>query len=57
VYADTEEYLTGVAKDVLDSLAGDPHLSDAQAAAASWSQPGTGSTPGIAGIAGRVSGL
>ena len=57
VYADTEEYLTGDAKDVLDSLAGDPHLSDAQAAAAAWSQPGTGSTPGIAGIAGRVSGL
>jgi hypothetical protein len=38
VYADTEDYLTGVAKDVLDSVAGDPHMSDAQAAAASWSQ-------------------
>src|ERR1700677_3125957 len=38
VYADTEDYLTGVAKDVLDSVAGDPHMSDAQATAASWSQ-------------------
>jgi hypothetical protein len=38
VYADTENYLTGVAKDVLDSIAGDPHMTDAQAAAASWSQ-------------------
>ena len=38
VYADTENYLTGVAKNVTDALAGDPHLTDAQAAAASWSQ-------------------
>lgn len=29
VYADTEDYLTGVAEDVPDALAGDPHLSDA----------------------------
>ena len=38
VYADTEQYLTGVAKHVTVALAGDPHLSDAQAAQASWSQ-------------------
>ena len=38
VYADTENYLTGVAKNVTDALAGDPHMTDAQAAAASWSQ-------------------
>jgi hypothetical protein len=37
-YADTENYLTGVAKDVTDALAGDPHMTDQQAAKASWSQ-------------------
>ena len=38
VYADTEQYLTGVAKHVTVAVAGDPHLSDGQAAQASWSQ-------------------
>jgi hypothetical protein len=38
VYADTEKYLVGVAKNVTDALAGDPHMTDAQAAQASWSQ-------------------
>jgi hypothetical protein len=37
-YSDTEEFLTGVTKDVVDSFAGDPHLTDQQAAQASWSQ-------------------
>jgi hypothetical protein len=54
VYADTEQYLTGVAKHVTVAVAGDPHLSDGQAARASWSQdaaavtgaptPGSGTT-------------
>jgi hypothetical protein len=38
VYADTEKYLVGVAKNVTDALVGDPHMTDAQAAQASWSQ-------------------
>ena len=38
VYADTEQYLTSVAKHVTVAVAGDPHLSDGQAAQASWSQ-------------------
>jgi hypothetical protein len=38
VYADTEEYLTGVAKDVTDAAVGDPHMTDQQAAQASWSR-------------------
>ena len=38
VYSDTEKYLVGVAKNVTDALAGDPHMTDAQAAQASWSQ-------------------
>ncbi len=38
IYADTEQYLTGVAKNVAVALAGDPHLTDEQAAQASWSQ-------------------
>lgn len=38
VYADTEKYLTGVARNVTAALAGDPHMTDGQAAQASWSQ-------------------
>ena len=38
IYADTEQYLTGVAKHVTVAVAGDPHLSGAQAAQGSWSQ-------------------
>jgi hypothetical protein len=38
IYADTESYLAGVAKDVIDAAAGDPHSSDAQAERGSWSQ-------------------
>lgn len=38
VYADTENYLAGVAKNVTVALAGDPHMTDQQAAQASWSQ-------------------
>jgi hypothetical protein len=44
VYADTENYLVGVAKNVTDALAGDPHMTDAQAAQASWSQDAAGIT-------------
>jgi hypothetical protein len=54
VYAGTEQYLTGVAKNVTVALTGDPHLTDGQAAQASWSQdaaaisgaqtPGSGTT-------------
>ena len=50
VYDDTENYLVGVAKQVTDAAVGDPHMSDQQAASASWSQDAaevTGaSTPG-----------
>src|SRR6201999_2273891 len=50
VYHDTEQYLTGVAKNVTVALAGDPHLTDGQAAQASWSQDAAGvsgaATPG-----------
>ena len=38
IYADTEKYLTGVARNVTAALAGDPHMTDGQAAQASWSQ-------------------
>lgn len=38
IYADAENYLTGVAKDVTDAVAGDPHLSDGQVERGSWSQ-------------------
>jgi len=44
VYADTEQYLAGVAKNVSDALAGDPHMTDAQAAQAPWSQDAAGIT-------------
>jgi hypothetical protein len=50
VYSDTENFLVGVAKNVTDAIAGDPHMTDQQAAQASWSQDAaevTGaSTPG-----------
>jgi hypothetical protein len=38
VYADAENYLVGAAKNVSVALAGDPHMTDQQAAPASWSQ-------------------
>ena len=44
IYHDTEQYLTGVAKNVTAAAAGDPHLSDEQAAQASWSQDAAGIT-------------
>ena len=44
VYYDTEQYLTGVAKNVTDALAGDPHLTDGQAAQASWTTDAAGIT-------------
>jgi len=44
IYHDTEQYLTGVAKNVTAAVAGDPHLSDEQAAQASWSQDAAGIT-------------
>jgi hypothetical protein len=44
IYADTEQYLTGVAKNVTVALAGDPHLTDGQAASASWSEDAAGIT-------------
>src|SRR6201996_2514525 len=44
IYADTEQYLTGVAKNVTVALAGDPHLTDGQAAQASWTQDAAGIT-------------
>src|ERR1700761_6692019 len=44
VYYDTEQYLTGVAKNVTVALAGDPHLTDGQAAQASWTQDAAGIT-------------
>src|SRR6201996_1503311 len=37
MYSDVENQLTGAAKDVVVAVAGDPHLTDQQAAAASWS--------------------
>ena len=44
IYYDTEQYLTGVAKNVAVAVAGNPHLSDEQAAQASWSQDAVGLT-------------
>ena len=37
MYNDVENQLTGAAKDVVVAVAGDPHVTDGQAAAASWS--------------------
>jgi hypothetical protein len=44
MYTDTENYLVGVAKNVTVALAGDPHMTDGQAAQASWSQDAAGIT-------------
>jgi hypothetical protein len=44
LYADTENYLVGVAKDVTDAAVGDPHLSDGQVEQGSWSQAAAGVT-------------
>jgi hypothetical protein len=41
-YNQTEQYLTGVAKNVTVAVAGDPHTSDAQAAQDSWAQDAAG---------------
>jgi hypothetical protein len=35
-YHDAEQTVTAAAKDVVDAVAGDPHLTDAQAAQGSW---------------------
>jgi hypothetical protein len=44
VYNMVEEQLTGAAKNVVDALVGDPHMTDQQAASASWSQDAAGIT-------------
>jgi hypothetical protein len=61
LYNDAENEVTGAIKDVVVAAAGDPHMSDQQAAAASWSQdaaeitgaktPGGNMTPQQAGQA------
>lgn len=38
VYNMVEDQLTGAAKNMVDALVGDPHLTDQQAAASSWSE-------------------
>jgi hypothetical protein len=38
VYSYVENQITGAAKDVVVAVAGDPHMTDQQAAAASWSE-------------------
>jgi hypothetical protein len=38
MYYDVENQITGAVKDVVVAVAGDPHMSDQQAADASWSQ-------------------
>lgn len=38
LYSDTENEITGAVKNLTDAAVGDPHLSDQQAASASWSQ-------------------
>jgi hypothetical protein len=38
LYSDTENQITGALKNLTDAAVGDPHLSDQQAASASWSQ-------------------
>ena len=43
-YSMVEEQLTGAAKDALDAVAGDPHMTDQQATSASWSQDAAGVT-------------
>jgi len=43
-YNMVEQQLTGAAKDALDAVAGDPHMTDQQAAAASWTQDAAAAT-------------
>jgi hypothetical protein len=43
-YGMVEEQLTSAAKDALDAVAGDPHVTEQQAASASWSQDAAGVT-------------
>lgn len=38
LYSDMENQVTGAVKNVVVAVAGDPHMTDQQAAAASWSQ-------------------
>src|SRR6201996_1638527 len=44
MYSDVENQLTGAAKDVVVAVAGDPHLTDQQAASSSWSVDAAGIT-------------
>ena len=44
LYSDVENEVTGAIKDVVVAGAGDPHMTDQQAAAASWSQDAAGVT-------------
>jgi len=44
IYSMVEQQLTGAAKNVVVAVAGDPHMSDQQAASASWSQDAAGVT-------------
>ncbi|MGA2829975.1 MAG: hypothetical protein ABSF03_28145 [Streptosporangiaceae bacterium] len=44
IYNDAENEVTGAVKDIVVAGAGDPHMSDQQAAAASWSQDAAGVT-------------
>jgi hypothetical protein len=44
MYNDVENEVTGAIKDVVVAGAGDPHITDQQAAAASWSQDAAGVT-------------
>jgi hypothetical protein len=44
VYNDVENQVTGAFKDIVVAVAGDPHMTDEQAANASWSQAAAGAT-------------
>ena len=44
LYSDVENQVTGAIKDVVVAGVGDPHMSDQQAASASWSQDAAGIT-------------
>jgi hypothetical protein len=43
-YNNAEQTIIGSVKDLVDATVGDPHMTDAQAAAASWSQDAAGVT-------------
>lgn len=43
-YHNAEQTVIGSVKDLVDATAGDPHMTDAQAASASWSQDAAGLT-------------